>query len=90
MSKNESTHSEGLTENGSEPDKLPRLLTQNLSRNVCVCYDVPKQDIIDAFKRGAKTFDALSNQTYVCQGSGCCKTQVEKLLVVLKEHDKAL
>lgn len=71
----------------SEPAPLPRLLTENLSRNVCVCYDVPKQDIIEAFHRGAKTVDAISNQTYACQGSGCCKLQVERLVETLNAYD---
>ena len=69
------------------PAQLPRLLTENLSRNVCVCYDVPKKDIIEAFHRGAKTVEAISNQTYACQGSGCCKLQVERLVEVLNAHD---
>jgi len=87
MSKNESTLPEGISEAGSEPVKLPRLLTENLNRNVCVCYDVPKQDIIDAFKKGAKTVDEISNRTYACQGSGCCKIQVERLVEALNAHD---
>jgi len=80
---NESTKSVST----KEPVKLPRLLTENLSRNVCVCYDVPKKDIIEAFNRGAKTVDAISNQTYACQGSGCCKLQVERLVEALNAHD---
>jgi len=71
----------------NEPPKLPRELTHNLSRNVCVCYDVPKQDIINAYKAGAHTFEAITNQTYACQGSGCCQRQVERLIEVLSEHE---
>ena len=71
----------------SESAPLPRLLTENLSRNVCVCYDVPKQAIIEAFHRGAKTVDAISNQTYACQGSGCCTRQVERLVETLNTYD---
>lgn len=71
----------------NDPTEIPRLLTENLERNVCVCYDVPKQEIIDAFKSGAHTFEAISNQTYACQGSGCCQRQVERLIEVLSEHE---
>lgn len=78
---------EGGVEVQEESNKtLPRLLTENLNRNLCVCYDVPKQDIIDAFNAGAHTFDAISNQTYACQGSGCCQRQLERLIEVLTEH----
>ena len=66
---------------------LPRLLTENLSRNLCVCYDVRKQDVINAFTNGARTFEAISNKTYACQGSGCCQQQLERLIEVLAAHE---
>lgn len=67
-------------------DKLPRLLTSNLQRNVCTCYDVPKQSLIDAYHQGCTTFEELTRKTYACQGSACCQTEVEKLVKVLNEH----
>lgn len=64
-------------------DELPRELTKNLDKNLCVCYDVPKQEIIDTIKQGAKTVEEVSNLTYACQGSGCCIRQVERLIEIL-------
>ena len=84
---NDSNHLNNADEPSEMPPPLPRMLTENLSRNLCTCYDVPKKDIIDAFKKGAKTFDAISNQTYACQGSGCCKAQLERLVETLNAHD---
>ncbi|MDX1353261.1 MAG: (2Fe-2S)-binding protein, partial [Thiomicrorhabdus sp.] len=64
------------TEPENQDKALPRELTHNLSRNVCVCYDVSKQEIIDTIKQGAKTLEEVSQKTYACQGSGCCIRQV--------------
>ncbi|BCN93747.1 hypothetical protein THMIRHAM_15320 [Thiomicrorhabdus immobilis] len=64
-------------------DALPRELTKNLSKNLCVCYDVTKQEVIDTIKQGAKTLEEVSNKTYACQGSGCCIRQVERLIELL-------
>ena len=69
-------------------DLLPRELTKNLSKNVCVCYDVSKQEIIDTIKQGAKTLEEVSNKTYACQGSGCCIRQVERLIELLNPEDE--
>jgi len=74
----------------AEQTSLPRELSKNLSKNVCVCYDVPKQEIIDSVLNGAKTLDEVSNQTYACQGSGCCISQVERLIELTKEHKETL
>lgn len=72
-----------------EPNTLPRELTKNLNKNLCVCYDVSKQDVIDTIKQGAKTLEEVSNKTYACQGSGCCVRQVERLIELLHPSDKA-
>jgi len=74
----------------AEQDGLPKELSENLSRNVCVCYDVPKQEIINSVLNGAKTLNEVSNQTYACQGDGCCITQVERLIELIKEHKETL
>lgn len=66
-------------------DELPRILTYNLDRNICTCYDVPKKTIIDAYKGGATTFDLVTQKTYACQGSACCEKQVQRLVAVLNE-----
>jgi len=63
--------------------ELPRELTRNLDKNLCVCYDVTKQEVIDTIKQGAKTLEEVSNLTYACQGSGCCVRQVERLIEIL-------
>ena len=36
-------------------DKLPPILKQNLEKNLCVCNEVPKMDIISAIINGAAT-----------------------------------
>lgn len=71
----------------NQETERPRELTKNLSRNVCVCYDVSKQDIIDTIKRGADTLEKVSNQTYACQGSGCCIRQVERLIELVHLYE---
>ena len=70
-----------------ETNELPRELTKNLNKNLCVCYDVTKQDVIDTIKQGAKTLEEVSNKTYACQGSGCCVRQVERLIELLHPSD---
>ena len=70
-----------------ESNELPRELTKNLDKNLCVCYDVSKQDVIDTIKQGAKTVEEVGNKTYACQGSGCCVRQVERLIELLHPAD---
>jgi len=72
-----------------ETNELPRELTKNLNKNLCVCYDVSKQDVIDTIKQGAKTLEEVSNKTYACKGSGCCVRQVERLIELLHPSDKS-
>lgn len=69
----------------TETAALPRILENNLDRNVCTCYDVSKRTLIDAYMNGAVTLEALSQKTYCCQGSACCEAQVKKLVTVLTE-----
>ena len=64
-------------------DKLPPILKKNLDRNLCVCNDVPKMDIINAIVDGATTVDEVRNQTYATMGTGCCTKQVERLIECL-------
>lgn len=61
-------------------DKLPQILKQNLDRNLCVCNEVPKIDIINAIINGATTVEEVKKQTYATMGSGCCTQQVERLI----------
>ena len=64
-------------------DKLPPILKQNLDRNLCVCNEVVKMDIINAIVNGARTVEEIKKQTYATMGSGCCTQQVERLIECL-------
>lgn len=64
-------------------DKLPAILKDNLDRNLCVCNEVPKMDIINAIVNGATSVAEVKKQTYATMGSGCCKQQVERLIECL-------
>ncbi|MDX2504185.1 MAG: (2Fe-2S)-binding protein [Gammaproteobacteria bacterium] len=64
-------------------DKLPPILKQDLDKNLCVCNEVPKMDIINAIVAGATTVDEVKKQTYATMGSGCCIQQVERLIECL-------
>ena len=68
-------------------DKLPRILKTNLDKNLCVCNEVPKMDIINAIVNGATTVEEIKKQTYATMGSGCCKQQVERLIECLCSPD---
>jgi bacterioferritin-associated ferredoxin len=61
-------------------DKLPPILKKNLDRNLCVCNDVLKIDIINAIANGATTIAEIKKQTYATDGIGCCTRQVERLI----------
>ena len=64
-------------------DKLPTILKKNLGKNLCVCNEVPKMDIINAIVGGADSVEEIKKQTYATMGSGCCKQQVERLIECL-------
>ena len=64
-------------------DKLPRILKKNLDKNLCVCNEVLKIDIINAIVNGATTVAEIKKQTYATMGSGCCTQQVERLIECL-------
>ena len=64
-------------------DKLPPILKKNLNRNLCVCNEVPKMDIINAIVNGATTVGEIKKQTYATVGSGCCTQQVKRLIECL-------
>ena len=61
-------------------DKLPPILKKNLNRNLCVCNEVQKMDIINAIANGATTIADVKKQTYATDGNGCCTRQVERLI----------
>ena len=64
-------------------DKLPRILKKDLDKNLCVCNEVLKMDIINAIVNGATTVAEVKKQTYATMGSGCCAQQVERLIECL-------
>jgi len=64
-------------------DKLPPILKQNLDKNLCVCNEVLKIDIINAIVNGATTVEEVKKQTYATMGSGCCTQQIERLIECL-------
>jgi len=63
--------------------KLPTNLKNDLDKNLCVCNDVPKIDIINAIVDGAITVEEVKRQTYATMGTGCCVQQVERLIECL-------
>lgn len=64
-------------------DKLPDILKKNLDKNLCVCNEVPKMDIINAIVNGATTVEDVKKQTYATMGTGCCTQQIERLIECL-------
>jgi bacterioferritin-associated ferredoxin len=69
-------------------DKLPLIFREDLDKNLCVCNEVLKMDIITAIVNGATTVQEVKNQTYATMGSGCCTLQVERLIECLCSPDK--
>jgi NAD(P)H-nitrite reductase large subunit len=64
-------------------DKLTSILKKDLDRNLCVCNEVLKMDIINAIVNGATTVAEIKKQTYATVGIGCCTQQVERLIECL-------
>ncbi|MBO1924857.1 (2Fe-2S)-binding protein [Thiomicrorhabdus sp. 6S3-12] len=61
---------------------------KNPKRNLCVCYDVPKEEVMQAIEKGASSLEEVSSQTYACQGAGCCERQVERLLEFYRAQEQ--
>ncbi len=64
-------------------DKLPSNLRQDLDKNLCVCNEVNKMDIINAIVNGATTVTDIKKKTYATMGTGCCTQQIERLIECL-------
>lgn len=64
-------------------DKIPSILKKDLDRNLCVCNDVLKADIINAIVNGATSVAEVQKQTYATDGIGCCTRQIERLIECL-------
>lgn len=72
------------TDTATNPlDKLPPVLKNNLDKNLCVCNDVLKIDIINTIANGATTVAEIKKQTYATMGSGCCTKQIERLIELI-------
>lgn len=61
-------------------EKLPDILKRNIDKNLCVCNEVIKIDVINAIANGAITVEEVRNRTYATSGNGCCTRQVERLI----------
>ena len=61
-------------------DKLPDILKRNLDKNLCICNEVPKMDVINTIANGAMTVAEVQKQTYATGGNGCCRRQVVRLI----------
>ncbi|WP_019555893.1 (2Fe-2S)-binding protein [Thiomicrorhabdus arctica] len=49
-------------------------------QQICVCYDVYSDEIIEAIQKGADSVEKVSDLTYSCQGCGSCRFKIEGLL----------
>lgn len=67
--------------------KLPSILKKNLDKNLCVCNEVPKMDVINAIVNGAVTVAEIKKKTFATTGSGCCVKQVERLIECLSSTE---
>ncbi|MET0047533.1 MAG: (2Fe-2S)-binding protein [Sedimenticola sp.] len=70
-------------------DKLPDILKQDIDRNLCVCNEVLKMDVINAIANGAITLEAVKQQTYATDGNGCCTRQVNRLIECIWDQEPA-
>jgi bacterioferritin-associated ferredoxin len=68
-------------------DKLPPILKMDLDKNLCVCNEVNKMDVINAIASGAATLDAVKKNTYAADGNGCCTRQVVRLIECIHGED---
>ena len=69
-------------------EKLPPVLKQNLDKNLCICMDVPKMDIINAIADGADTVEEVKRITCATMGSQCCVQQVERLIECIHKPER--
>lgn len=81
------TRERKITPPPSPLDKLPPILKKDLDKNLCVCNEVVKMDIINAIINGATTVEEIQKQTYATMGSGCCTQQIERLIEFLCPPD---
>ncbi|MCS5586213.1 MAG: (2Fe-2S)-binding protein [Gammaproteobacteria bacterium] len=61
-------------------DKLPDILKRNIGKNLCICNEVLKMDVINVIANGATTVEEVRSLTYATGGNGCCTRQVIRLI----------
>lgn len=61
-------------------DKLPEIFKRDLDRDLCVCNQVLRIDVINTIANGAKTVEEVRNLIYAADGNGCCERQVQRLI----------
>lgn len=52
---------------------------------ICVCFDVYADEIIQQIKSGQTDVGTISDLTYACQGCGSCAHKIEALI---KQHSE--
>lgn len=62
---------------------LPDIQKIDLDKNLCVCNEVKRIDVINAIANGAKSLDEVRNETYASDGNGCCRRQICRLIEIL-------
>ena len=65
-------------------DELPEILTRDLDKNLCVCNEVTKIDVIKSIVEGADSTELVRQKTYATDGNGCCKRQVARLIEAIQ------
>ncbi len=68
-------------------DKLPEILTKNIEKNLCVCNEVPKKQVINAIASGAESTEEVKELTFATGGNGCCTRQVQRLIDLIHETE---
>ena len=68
-------------------DKLPDILKRNIDKNLCICNEVLKIDVINVIANGAITVEEVRSITYATGGNGCCTRQVERLIECIHSKD---
>jgi NAD(P)H-nitrite reductase large subunit len=63
----------------SQMQEIPNSPGQD-AQQICVCYDVYSDEILEAIQNGADSVEKISDLTYACQGCGSCRFKIEVLL----------
>lgn len=69
-----------MTDNRRSQIQDVSILSGQHNQQICVCYDVYSDEMIEAIQNGADTVKKISDLTYACQGCGSCRLKIEALL----------